>query len=145
MNLVVCVDDKNGMMFHDRRQSQDRVLREKILAETADSRLWMNDYSHGQFSQEPAAVPSASPPNHVFIDEDFLEKTSPGDYCFVEDRSVASYEGSIERIILYKWNRVYPADRYFDIPLKKNGWKLETAEDFAGSSHEKITKEVYRR
>lgn len=143
MNLIVCVDDKNGMMFHNRRQSQDRVLREKIVSETANSRLWMNSYSHRQFSLAPAS--NAAPSSHISIDEDFLQKASSGDYCFVEDQSVASYESIIDEIILYKWNRSYPADRYFDIPLKENGWNLTATEDFAGSSHEKITKEVYRR
>ena len=31
MIVMVCVDDKNGMMFNKRRQSQDRVLRQHML------------------------------------------------------------------------------------------------------------------
>ena len=45
---------------------------------------------------------------------------------------------------LYKWNRDYPADFYFDIDYA-NDYKLETTLDFVGTSHEKITKEVYVR
>ena len=32
--LIAAVDDRYGMMFHQRRQSQDRILREKILTMT---------------------------------------------------------------------------------------------------------------
>ena len=31
MKIIVCVDNQNGMMFNHRRQSQDRVLRKRIL------------------------------------------------------------------------------------------------------------------
>ena len=39
MILIVCVDNKNGMLFNRRRQSQDRMLRTRILEMTAQSRL----------------------------------------------------------------------------------------------------------
>ena len=39
--------------------------------------------------------------------------------------------------------------RYVGLPhailMSREGWTLERREEFAGSSHEKITKEVYRR
>ena len=31
MILIACVDDKFGMLFNRRRQSQDRMLRERVL------------------------------------------------------------------------------------------------------------------
>ena len=31
MTLIVCLDDKNGMAFNHRRQSQDRLLRRRVL------------------------------------------------------------------------------------------------------------------
>ena len=30
MNIIVCLEDKNGMMFNKRRLSQDKVIREDI-------------------------------------------------------------------------------------------------------------------
>ena len=56
----------------------------------------------------------------------------------------APYEERTERIILYKWNRRYPADLVFGVNLN-NGWRLIAAEDFQGNSHEKITEEIYER
>ena len=37
MIIIAAVDDRNGMMFNHRRQSQDKVLREKILSLTLAS------------------------------------------------------------------------------------------------------------
>ena len=48
-----------------------------------------------------------------------------------------------ESVVLYKWNRVYPADQYFAMDL--SGWKLVETVEFPGSSHEKITEERYER
>ena len=52
MIVMVCVDDKNGMMFNKRRQSQDRVLRQHMLELAGDKKLWMNAYSRKQFPKE---------------------------------------------------------------------------------------------
>ena len=49
MILIVAVDDRNGMTFNHRRQSQDKRLRERILSMTKNGKLWMNAYSHKQF------------------------------------------------------------------------------------------------
>lgn len=49
MKIIVCVDNQNGMMFNHRRQSQDRVLRKRILELTGGKKLWMNAYSQKQF------------------------------------------------------------------------------------------------
>ena len=53
------------------------------------------------------------------------------------------YEKYIDEIILYKWNRVYPTDFYFDINLST--WNLTQVTEFKGNSHERITKEVYKK
>ncbi|MGI6013952.1 MAG: ribonuclease Z [Oscillospiraceae bacterium] len=133
--LIACIDNQFGMLFNQRRQSQDRVLREKILAMTSDSKLWMDAYSAKQFSDLEAP--------QICVDADFLAKAVQGDYCFAECVNVAPYEIQIEKIVLYKWNRVYPADRWFPIPLQENGWRLLQTTDFAGFSHETITEEIY--
>ena len=33
MNIIICLDDNNGMMFNKRRQSQDRILRADLERE----------------------------------------------------------------------------------------------------------------
>lgn len=137
MIIIAAVDDRNGMAFNHRRQSQDRILREKVLSFTAGKRLWMNHYSERQFSGCNA--------DQLNVDDDFLNEAAPGEYCFVEDQLVSPYEKWVEQIILFKWNRSYPSDLNFDIDVQGPGWRLERTEDFTGSSHEKITMEVYGR
>lgn len=132
MILITCVDDKMGMLFNKRRQSRDSVLRERVLKMCAGKKLWMNEYSRKQFD----AVAEG-----ISVDEDFMAKMGADDYCFVENISPKAYEDRFKQIVLYKWNRVYPADLYFDIDL--TNWRLAQSSDFAGSSHDKITEEIY--
>ena len=135
MILISCVDDRMGMLFDGRRQSQDRVLRERIVQFSSKSKLWMNHYSSKQFTENDAP--------HINISDDFISEATQGEFCFVEDLSVSEIEVSVEMIILYKWNRAYPFDLSFDIDL--SNWSLVESKDFEGSSHEKITEEVYVR
>jgi hypothetical protein len=135
MIVIVCVDDKNGMMFNKRRQSKDRVLIDNMIQEIGDASLWMNAYSAKQFSEITKENLTAC--------EEFLDLAREGEYCFVENLSLLHYENQIEQVILYHWNRNYPADFYFDLDL--TDWKIIGQEEFVGSSHEKITKEVYVR
>lgn len=132
MILIACVDDNLGMLFNNRRQSMDSVLRGRILTMCAGKKLWMNAYSRKQFNTDAEGIT---------VDENFMAKAGSDDYCFAENISVKPYEIEMQKIILYRWNRVYPADLYFDIDLKN--WHLKESNDFAGSSHDKITEEVY--
>ena len=148
MKIIVCVDNQNGMMFNHRRQSQDRVLRKRILELTGGKKLWMNAYSQKQFLQVNGNMPKEQEQSgqlgqsgQIQADEAFLEKAGPGEPCFVEDRSVAPFAGRVERVVLYRWDRAYPADLYWDLSLE--GWTLARREEFPGFSHEIITKEVY--
>ena len=148
MKIIVCVDNQNGMMFNHRRQSQDRALRKRILELTGGKKLWMNAYSQKQFLQVNGNMPKEQEQSgqlgqsgQIQADEAFLEKAGPGEPCFVEDRSVAPFAGRVERVVLYRWDRAYPADLYWDLSLE--GWTLARREEFPGSSHEIITKEVY--
>lgn len=136
MNIAVCIDDRGGMEFHQRRQSMDRAVRADLIGMLCGAKLWMSTRSFRQFEDE--AYPIAA-------DEGFLAKARPGDFCFVEDRPLRPWLDRIERMILYCWNRTYPADRYLDIDPRTEGWRLEERKEFPGHSHQKITKEVYSR
>ena len=135
MILVACTDEHGGLLFNRRRQSRDRAVVARLLSRAGTGRLWMNAYSAGQF-------PDA---RGLFIDENFLEKAGPGDYCFVEDFDPSPFAGQAEQLILYRWNRAYPADLFFTLPLSEAGWKLLSSTDFPGFSHSKLTEEVYSR
>ena len=136
MILLTAIDDRGGLTFQHRRQSQDRVLREKIFAICDGRLLWVNAYTAGQFPPEQIS--------QLRIAEDFLQQAGTGEFCFLENVPAAPYLQKIEQVILFRWNRRYPADFYFDLTLTEPDWTLCRTEDFPGFSHEKITMEVYR-
>ena len=135
MVVYVAVDNNNGMMFNNRRQSQDKLLRADILNDCQNITLWMNQYSESQFFSDMT-------PN-IVVDEDFLDKAGVEDACFVEESYIQDYEDKITKLVIYRWNRDYPADFYLDVDLKK--WKKISSTDFIGNSHNKISKEEWIR
>lgn len=137
MKLILCLDDNNGMMFNKRRQSQDKNLRLSIKDTVKDHLLYMNNYSYKLYNDIDDG--------NIIVDESFLQKCENDNFALVEDLNLHDYINNIDLIIVYKWNRVYPSDKKLDINLKDNIWTLISSEDFQGSSHDKITKEIYRR
>lgn len=58
-------------------------------------------------------------------------------------RNFCPYSDRITEVVVYRWNRSYPGDFHLDLDL--NQWRLVQTTEFAGYSHEKITKEIYRK
>lgn len=137
MNIIICLDDDNGMMFNKRRQSQDRILRADLKEFIKDKDLYMNNYSYKLYKDIDNG--------NIKVSENFLEQCTENDFCLVEDKLLNNYINKINNIIIYKWNRIYPSDLYFDINLISNSWELLETKEFEGSSHEKITRIIYRR
>ncbi len=140
MTVIICVDDTMGMTFNKRRQSQDRLLRERILETIGAGILRMSPYSARQFKEYDLSSLS-----NVAVSEDFLSEAGDEDYCFVENLSLLPYDTKIDRVILYRWNKRYPADTRLDLSIHDESWNLVSTEDFPGYSHETITEEVYER
>ena len=134
MKLIVCAEERFGLLFHNRRVSRDRVVTDKILAITSGSTLWTNSFSAGLF---PGEAP-------ITVDEAFLERAQKQDYCFLEKGDVRPYASRVEELILFRWNRRYPFDVSFPFGECFGSWQLVSSEDFPGNSHESITMEVYR-
>ena len=66
-----------------------------------------------------------------------------GDIWFGENQSLKGMEGQIEKLIVFGWNRAYPFDFKLDLDLEQMEKTAE--EEFAGYSHEKITRLQYRK
>ncbi len=141
MIVFIAVDKENGMLFNRRRQSKDRVLRENMLRDCADAKLWIHSFSKKQFLDENGNVS----PENIVIDDDFLAKADENEFCFVENADISPWMDKIHTLVLYKWNTTYPADTYFDTSLLDAGWKKFSLNHFKGSSHDKIYKEVWKR
>lgn len=135
MRVIVCLDDRNGMLFNRRRQSRDRRVVEDILRELGEKQLLVNGFSAPLFERAG---------DRIRVEDDPLAAAGREDVCFVENLPLAPWAAAIERLTVYRWNRVYPADMRLDLALE-SGWHLVAASDFPGFSHEKITKEIYER
>ena len=134
MTLFVCVDDEMGVGFNNRRQSKDRILRARMLARAAERDLFVSEYTARQFEEGETGYTVSEKPER---------KAKRGDFIFAEDRDIPLRK--INTLVLYRWNRLYPADRYFSFDAAREGFVLTETVDFVGSSHEKITEEVYVR
>lgn len=132
MKIVVCIDEKNGMMFNKRRQSRDMAVMADVIK--CAGTVLIHPFSEKLFADYTGQVK---------IEETFLEHAKQGEVCFVENQKLLPYVDEIEEIWVYKWNRSYPADVYLDLDL--NAWNLVEQVDFEGNSHEKITREIYSR
>ena len=132
MKLIVCVDSNNGMLFNNRRQSKDRILIQHILDLIGENKLWITEFSKNIFKDKEY---------NLFEIQD-IEKIKKNDYVFIENHSPKILEDKVNEIILFNWNREYPADTFFDISL--DNWVLESEEEIEGFSHKKIIKKIYK-
>lgn len=132
--LIACVDDAMGMMFHQRRLSQDKRVLEDVELVCDGADLWIAPYSEKLFKGYNIQLK---------ISEEFLALCGGRDFCFLEDRKIEGHEERMSEIILYRWNRKYPSDLYLNLDWDK--WKLGGQTEFQGNSHEKITKQFYIR
>ncbi|WP_455543917.1 hypothetical protein [Intestinibacter sp.] len=134
MNLIVCLEDKNGMMFNKRRLSQDVVIREDIYNNLDKNSLIMNSYSFKMFEKDNSD-------KDIVVREDLPVEDSDN-LQFIEDKQLGDFEDKIDKLIIYYWNRRYPSDLKFNIDLENGKWQVVSEEEFPGNSHEKITKKI---
>lgn len=134
MILVVCLDERKGMLFNNRRLSRDRLLIEDLLKHKGDAPLYIAPFSKALFAKYPGAVIEA---------EDPLTAAGADDYVFNEHLDASPHLDRITSVIIYYWNRHYPSDMTFNLDM--SSFHLSSTTEFVGSSHEKITKEVWNR
>lgn len=133
MKLIVCLSDDGGMMFNHRRQSRDRVLIADMVAHTQDAPLWVSPYSEELFGTDCSTLFVSATPI----------KDAANDYCFVENTPLPNNLDGVDELIIYRWNRLYPSDVFFTCDT--SAFRLVQSTEFVGSSHDNITKEIWRK
>lgn len=124
MTLYFCIDSAGGIAFLRRRQSRDRAIINDIYSEISDA-LYVSEYSK-------KLLPDANVMDQMGQGDTFLELTEPSQYFDLYDR-----------IVIYNFNRRYPSDvAMADSPFLY-GFDLSETSEFVGTSHDRITKEVY--
>ena len=127
---IVCLDQKNGMYFNERRQSRDRYVIRDILDMTKDGVIHIDAYSEELF---------IGITDKYVITKGYFSECSDEDYWFVENHILD--QSSINKLIVYRWDKTYPSDYKLDL----SNWKLISTMEFIGYSHDQITKEVYSK
>lgn len=132
LHVAFAVDDSSGMMFNHRRVSKDSKLCEELLntVHSSGGRLQVRPYSSSIFE------------DGVCASDDPWNKAGPNDIVFVEDIDPATIPGVTE-VTLFRWNRKYPSDLKSTFDFSE--YRLIETKEFAGSSHEKITKETWEK
>ena len=133
MKLIICLDNNNGVLFNGRRVSKDKNVVSDIQKMITGSNLICSQYSSELFVDDITN-------NLIVSDKEISELTDNG-YYFVEN-IMPSSSLKFEEVIIYKWNREYPSDLKFEFDLK-DYFEVNRL-DFAGNSHERITKIILR-
>lgn len=136
MKIIVCIDDRFGMLFFGKRQSRDSALLAEMKEYIGDARLLCHPFSEKMLKEADIKFKAS---------EKFLDKAKRDDYCFVENMHIREYMDEVDELVIYNWNRHYPSDMQLDIIPGTFGLALREKKEFVGSSHEKITKEIYRK
>lgn len=134
LTVAVALDDECGMMFNNRRQSRDRVMIAEMI-ETAGGPIAIHQYSAKLFPEG----------TELIICDDPLRDAPRDSFCFIENLPIRERIEDISRFVIYRWNRLYPADKHFDVDLGREGFREIGSTEFEGSSHEKISKGIYER
>lgn len=135
ITVAVVVDDDCGMLLFGKRQSRDRVLIAEFMDSAAERPVYVSNFSKNLFEGYDSVTLCDNP----------LEESADGAVCFIENLHLAPYIEHIDELIIYRWGRLYHSDFKLDVEPKKYGYKLSSVTEFAGSSHDRITKEIYVR
>lgn len=135
MNVILCLDQENGMLFHNRRQSRDREVKARIQQLCQDRKLWMSPYSFKLYGEMESV--------EISVSEHFLSEAGTEDFCLVESDVLTPFEKNMKSVIVFRWDKKYPADFYTDIDL--GSWDKIKTQEFPGYSHETITEEHYMK
>ena len=135
IKLAITLDDNGGMMFNKRRQSRDKRLIADLCAKTTGY-IYISPYSELLFEEYRDRIQIVGNP---------LSECPDGAVAFTEGLLLGSYVNDIDELFVYKWNTLYPSDIKIDIDIKGSGFKMIAKYEFTGNSHDKITKEVYKK
>ena len=133
MILIVCISKKMGLTFNNRRVSRDKAVIQDIVKHANGQKVHASPYSKVLFDDIS---------ENIEISTNYLRNANDGEFVFFEQGSVQSIIPKVDTIIVYNWNRDYPADETFTIP---SGFYKVSEEHLTGNSHDIIIKTIYGR
>ncbi len=146
MKLIICTDTRFGYSFNQRRQSSDREVHQHMAGQLlkAEVPVSANYYTTRSLLRNREFIPDAFferlllPAKEDDAPSDFLFTAARDEiYAYVENVSLIGYYHLIDEILLYIWDKRYPADLMFPASLL-SAFQLKEEETFPGHSHEEI-------
>lgn len=135
INVAITVDDNLGIAFNGRRQSRDKEVINDLVSCTR-GKIYVSHYSAPLFKGFEDKIEVVESP---------LESCPDGESCFVEISALSPFVDAINSLTVYRWNRNYPSDEKMDLTLSSERFRLISMSEFAGSSHDKISKGIYKK
>ncbi len=146
MKLIICTDTRLGYSFNNRRQTSDREVHRHMADRLLERGipLYINQYSRRSVIRSREYLPPG------FLDEvvrsgskddepgAFLDAAiENGAFAFVENVPLTGLYHNIDEIMMYTWDKRYPADLLIPYSLLSS-FDLVEEETFMGHSHEGI-------
>lgn len=129
---IICVDNHMGILFNNRRQSEDPALIDHLLNLCDGNKLIIGRQSISLFPRGANVVPLIG----------YLDEAGPTDLVFVEE-NISDRLSQVRQMVICKWNRDYPADVTLKVDPKE--WHKVVLDEFEGDAHPKITIEGWKR
>lgn len=132
MRAAFCIDDMGGILFGGRRVSADGAVFDDLKT-LYTKKLYTTPFSEGLMQRYGV---------EYVADNNLFGIAGSDDMLFIENIALAPHFESLSEIIVYRWNRRYPSDFKTDIDF--SALVLTDSCDFKGTSHDKITREIYK-
>ena len=133
MIVFVCVGEQGSILFNRRRVSSDLEIIKDILGYIGCEKLYMREYSTKIFPKDA----------RICVSTDCLNTAGNSDAIFWEEPWQEALLQKADKVVVYHFNRLYPADVKLPIDQLRKCLKQESVVEFKGNSHEQITREVY--
>ncbi len=140
MKIIICIDERLGFSFNGRRQSRDRALTRDIVNSANGRRIIIEKHSALLFEEAGIALSE----NNIIIKDSYSE-VADGDIVFLENFADESFLLLADELVLYSWNRHYPATKKLDRAFLEANFELCESFEFSGNSHEKLTRYTTKR
>ena len=135
MTIIICTDERGGMLFNKRRVSRDEYVTLDILNTSASHTLYIKPFSEKLFADFGGYV----------LCDDPLETAGCGDFAFIEDEDITPHLDKAHRLIIYNWSTSYPYELKFDTSPSELGFTRVDSKKFSGQCHDKIVKDIYEK
>lgn len=127
MTLILWTGKNGELLFNRRRCSQDSAVIADISTMFNPADICVSAYSSPLFPGAKVIQNLQEAENSVL---------------FLENLPLSPALMQTTHLVVYRFDRVYPADVRLEIPKE---FQLKESKEFSGSSHDKITREVYEK